>query len=200
MTFALGFYSFNVNLNDSSRGIYTSFRVKTPRHPLESLEHLNARIIAYAHTLQDGLEFTQGLFEEKEPSIWKRSVIGDLDVWIQIGVPERKKLERALKQNPNADFRIYFHEAGQIEAFCWMLRGSRTNWVEPISFFQISPELVGKLALQERSSANWDLTFLDSAVYLTVDGRDYISEIQTIDIWREFQVVIQNHDGGVEAS
>lgn len=193
MNFTLGFYSFNVNLNDSSRGIYTSFRVKTPRHPYESLEHLNGRVLAFAHSYQEGLDFSQGLFEEKEPTIWKKDILGKVAVWLQIGVPDRRKLERALKQNPRGDFRIYFYEPAQIEAFCWMLRGSKTNWVEPIAFHQIDPVLLEELAQHDVSSSSWDLTILDSTVYLNVNGRDYVSEIQPIDIWEEFQIAIQKN-------
>ncbi len=199
MNFTLGFYSFNVNLNDSSRGVYTSFRVKTPRHPYESLEHLTGRVLALAHSHQEGLVFSQGMFDEKEPTIWKKDILEKVECWVQLGVPDRRKLERALKQNPRGEFRIYFYEPAQVEAFCWMLRGSRTNWVEPISFYQFDPELLEDLAKHDVSSSSWEITILDSTMYLNVNGQDYVSEIRTVDIWGEFQIAIQK-DAGVEAS
>ncbi|NMC62134.1 MAG: YaeQ family protein [SAR324 cluster bacterium] len=192
MAFTLGFYSFNVNLNDPTRGVYASFRLKTPRHPLESLEHLYARALAYAHAFEEGLSFSQGLFEEKEPTIWKKAFDGSIEKWIQVGVPDKKKFERALKQNPFAHFSIYFYEPQDIDAFCWMLRGSKTNWVENVSFFQIDSELLKDLGGNESFNSDWDINLIDSSMYLTANGIDYLSEIESIDIWNAFQRAIQN--------
>jgi len=195
MAFTLGFYSFNVNLNDSSRGVYTSFRLKTPRHPLESLEHLYARALAFTHAFEEGLSFSQGLFEEKEPTIWKKAFDGSIENWIQVGVPDKKKFERALKQNPSARFSIYFYEPQDINAFCWMLRGSKTNWVENVFFFQINSTLLRSLSENESFNSDWDINLIDSSLYLTANGIDYLSEIESIDIWDAFQLAIQNYDG-----
>ena len=192
MTFALGFYSFHVNLNNATRGVYTSFRVKTPRHPEESLEHLYARVIAYAHSYEEGIEFTQGMFEEKEPTIWKRSLLGETELWLQVGLPERRKLERAMKHSPKGKFEIYFYDHEQAHEFCWMLRGSKENWVEPIFFYEINSSVLREMAEHEQSSSNWEVSFIDSAMYLHVDGRDYVSEITRMDIWDEFQHTIAN--------
>lgn len=194
MAFTLGFYSFNVSLNDSSRGLYTSFRVKTARHPNESLEHLYARVIALGHSYEPGLEFSQGLFEEKEPTIWKRDLLGQPEIWIQLGVPDRKKLERVLKAHPHAIIRIYFWEPEQLDAFCWMLRGSRTNWVEQIQFYSIEERLLSDLAQNEKSSSSWNMTFMDSTLYLSTENGDFTSTMEPIDIWDAFQVAIQNHE------
>ena len=192
MTFALGFYSFNINLNDATREVYTSFRIKTARHREESLEYLYARILAFAHCYEEGLAFSQGLFELRDPAIWKKDILGNIDLWVDLGVPDKKKLERALKANPKGNFRIYFYAPEQIVNFCWMLRGSKTNWIENITFCLLDRDLLEDLAITDSSSSTWDLNIFDGMFFLNAQGHDFSSSFQPVDIWDEFQISIAN--------
>lgn len=187
MSFAAAFYNFSVELSHADRGTYAHFRVKTPRHPNESLEHLFARMLAFCHCYRDGQSFSGGLFEPKEPTIWHKDITGGLLLWAQLGCPERKKLETALRVAPNAEHRIYFFEEQQIGEFCHMLRGSKSNWVAEIPFFIISPSLLEQLVPLERSSPSWVATFVDNQLYLDADGTELVSEITQVEIWEAFQ-------------
>lgn len=187
MSFAAAFYNFSVELSHADRDVYAHFRVKTPRHPNESLEHLFARMLAFCHCYREGQSFSGGLFEPKEPTIWHKDITGELLLWAQLGCPERKMLETALRSAPTAEHRIYFYEEQQIGDFCHMLRGSRSNWVEKIQFFMISPSLLEQLVPLERSSPSWNATFVDNRLYLNADGAELEGEILPVEIWEAFQ-------------
>ena len=187
MSFAAGFYNFTIELNHTDRDIFTRFRVKTPLHPNESLEHLFARMIAYAHCYREGQSFSHGLFEPKEPTIWQRDILGETLLWVQVGVPDRKKIEVTLRSHPQAEHRIYFYEPSQIMQFCHLLRGSKTNWVKDIQFFQISPRILEELVPLARSSPLWNVTIVDNQLYLTCDGTELQTSLDPVDIWQSFQ-------------
>lgn len=187
MSFAAAFYNFSVDLSHNDRNIFTRFRVKTPLHPHESSEHLFARMIAYAHCYREGQEFSQGLFEPKEPTIWQRDILGDTLLWVQVGSPDKKKIETTLRAHPHAEHRIYFYEQEQITHFCHMLRGSKTNWVKEIQFFLIPSELLEALVPLERSSPLWNITIVDGELYLTCDGTDLHGKMMPVDIWVAYQ-------------
>ena len=187
MSFAAAFYNFTVDLSHNDRDIFTRFRVKTPLHPHESLEHLFARMIAYVHCYREGQGFSQGLFEPKEPTIWQRDVLGDTLLWVQVGVPDKKKLETTLRAHPHAEHRIYFYEAEQISQFCHMLRGSKTNWVKDIQFHLIPSSILQALIPLERSSPLWSVTIVDDEMYLTCDDTELQGRIATVDIWAAYQ-------------
>ena len=170
MSFAAAFYNFTVDLSHNDREIFTRFRVKTPLHPLEPLEHLFARMIAYIHCYREGQQFSHGLFEPKEPTIWMKDILGDTLLWVQIGAPDKKKIETTLKAHSEAEHRIYFYDTAQISQFCHMLRGSKTNWVKDIQFFLIQPSILEALVPLERSSPSWNVTIIDDQLYLTCDS------------------------------
>jgi uncharacterized protein YaeQ len=187
MSFAAAFYNFTVDLTHSDRQVFTRFRVKTPLHPMEPLEHLYARMIAFIHCYREGQTFSKGFFEPKEPTIWHQDVLKQILLWAQLGVPERKKLEVSLRANPQAEHRIYFYAPSQISDFCHMLRGSKTNWVKDIQFYLLPPHVLEALVPLERSSPEWNATIIDNQLYLTCDGTETQGTITPIDIWAEYQ-------------
>ena len=198
MSFAAAFYNFTVDLSHNDREIFTRFRVKTPLHPHESLEHLFARMIAYVHCYREGQEFSRGLFEPKDPTVWRKDVLGDTLLWIQVGTPDRKKIETTLRAYPHAEHRIYFYEPDQITQFCHMLRGSKTNWVKDVQFYLIPSTMLEALVPLERSSPSWDVTIVDDEVYLTCDGTEIQGRISPVDIWAAYQESLLSEESGIE--
>jgi uncharacterized protein YaeQ len=191
MTFVAAFYSFTIELNHSDRNVYTSFRIKLPRHELESREHFYARLLAYTHSYRSGIQFNESFSDSKEPTIAVRDEIGTLHLWAELGSPEKRLLELSLKQQPQAEHRIYFYEPNDIQIFCHHLRGSKTNWVENVLFFQLDPQLIASLIEHESSSPHWNLSYIDDRLYLTVNGAELSSEIISVNIWSEFQTSLE---------
>lgn len=187
MTFIAGFYNFSIDLNHSDRGVFASFRIKTPRHELEPHVHLYARLMAYLHAYREGLEFSQGVSEPKEPAIWQRDEIGNILTWIEIGTPEKRKLEVSLKQHPKAEHRVYFYEPEDLPRFCHLLRGSKANWIKEVQFYSIPQDLLFKLVELDTSSPHWSVTFVDDRMYLGINGHDLEATIAHVDIWDEYQ-------------
>ena len=190
MSFVEAFYSFTIELAASERGVYEKIRLKIPRHPHESLHFMYARLLAFLHAYRPGQEFSQGLYEPKDPTIWHKDVTGDLLLWTEVGCPEETKLHRAIRRRPPPELRVYFYTAEQSSEFCHCLRGSTTNWVEPVQFYQIDPGFIEAIVPLERSSARWSANFVDSSLFLTIDGYDLVSELAAIDIWAIYQTTL----------
>ncbi len=195
MSFAAAFYNFTVDLSHNDREVFTRFRVKTPLHPHEPLQHLYARMLAYIHCFREGQAFSHGFFEPKEPTIWQKDILGNTLLWVQLGSPDKRKLELTLRSSPQAEHRIYFYEDSQDTQFCHMLRGSKTNWVRDIQFYQISPQLLEDLLPLERTSPLWSVTIIDNQLYLNVDGSELQSSIIPVSIWDKYQESLAELEG-----
>lgn len=191
MTFVLAFYSFNLELTNTDAGVYAKWRIKTPRHPDESIEFLNARICALLHVFEDGVSFSHGMFNPDEPAIWKKDAIGQVLVWADVGCPEKKKLQHAIRtsrqQKTSTKISVYLFDQPQIAQVCHQLRGSKTNWVEEVNFFFIPPERLADLVVFQKSSSTWQVTIVDDVFYIVCDGNELQLPIQRLDIWSEFQ-------------
>lgn len=194
MSFVAAFYNFTVELSHVDGGIFTRFRVKTALHPHESLEHLYARVLAYAHAFKPEQVFSQGLFDLKEPTIWEKDVLGEVLSWVYVGVPEHKVLEAALRTCPLATFRIYFHRDDQIDRLCYLMKGSRSAWLSRIAFYRFQESFLQNLVPFDSSSPSWILTFVDDEVYLAFNGQEFQSSLTRLDMSREFQRWLQSQD------
>jgi len=181
------FYNFSLNLSQVDQQVFHQERLKVYQHPLEDLSHLYARMIGFLHSWRPGLEFTQGLGEPGQPTFWARSVVGEILLWGQVGSLTKKKIQHTLKSDPRSQHRVYFYDRAQIHQFCHELRGSKTNWVEPVTFFQVDSGLLEGLVPLERSSPEWSITFVDDHMYLVVDGSEFETTITSLDIWAEYQ-------------
>jgi len=196
MTFVEAFYSFNLDITNVDTGHIGKARVKTPKHPYESYEHLYARTLALVHAWEKGLTFSHGYFEPDEPTIWKQDVLGNLESWIEVSCPERKKilaaLRSALPPPHKTRFAVYFYNDEQILKFCDSMRGSKENWISDISFYRIDLDILEALISLKRSSANWSVTIIDNNLYLYCDGHELSTTIHLIDMWQQFQESIDN--------
>jgi uncharacterized protein YaeQ len=157
-------------------------------------------MIAYVHCYREGQAFSHGLSEPKEPTIWHKDVLEELSLWVQVGTPDRKKIETTLRVNPKAEHRIYFYEASQIAQFCHLLRGSKTNWVKDVQFYLIPSEILQALVPLERTSPLWTVTIIDDEVYLTCDGNELQTHITAVDIWAAYQESLLHEEEQERAS
>jgi uncharacterized protein YaeQ len=186
MSFIEGFYSFGIELSDSDRAVYHSFRIKTARHPEESLEHLHARVLVLCHRFEENLRFSEGLFAPQQPTLWKHSVTEELKVWCDLATSSIEKLQRDLRRHPEAQFYIYFYNEAQIQRFAHQLRGSTTNWVSAVKFYQITPlSLLSQIP--SSSSSRWSIIISDQTFFLNAQGQDLQGNFKEVDIWQAYQ-------------
>jgi len=192
MTFIAGFFSFSIELNNADRGAFAKFRTKLPRHELESTTHFYARIVAYLHAYTQELSFSQDFSDIKQPTLWCRDTVGSVLSWIHVGVPEKRKLELSLKQNQEAEHRVYCYTPDDIPRFCHHLRGSKSNWIRAVQFFSIEESLLSSLEEHESSSSEWVVSCIDDRIYITVDDQTIEADLSPIDMWSEFQSSLAN--------
>jgi len=190
MSFIAEFHSFSLAITNVDAGLYVQKRFRIPRHELESLRHLYARVLALCHAFRDGMEFTTD--DNAAPGLIAFDELGIQNSWISVGCPSERGVQRALKNNKLSDLRVYFYDSEQILDFCRYLRGAKENWASRIRFWQIEGTLLDQLEAAAPSSEEWTITIVDAVIYLTVNGQEYLSALPSVDIWQHFQTTIQN--------
>ncbi len=183
MTFVDRFMSFQVALSSPEAGLDAKLRMKIAQHPDESLEHINARLFAYCHAYEDGLELTPGLFDSSVPAFWRRSLTEDILLWGEVGVPLEKRFSRSQRFPPSVRRLLYLYEPQQrIELFDLMKR-LRVKERPAYTVWEIDHQLVARLASSVESRAHWSMTTIDHVIYLDVDGVSYETALREVDVW-----------------
>ena len=191
MSFTDGFYTISVSLTDVVQQRYEQFRIRAVKHPFETSEYLAARMLAFVHCYAAGVEFSQGLFEPKQPAIWKRDVLGEVVLWAEVGVPDKKKLLHEIRTHPEARHAIYFYQPDQAAQFCHScLRGGINDWATAVEFYELGADFAPEAAGVLSTRSDWEVTIVDSAVYLVLNGTNFQTTIVSVNIWEEYQKAI----------
>ena len=99
-------YKANIHIADMDRGYYEDLNLTIARHPSETDERMMVRIFTFALHAAEGLKFTEGIAaKEDEPDIWLKNLMGDIDLWIDVGLPDEKKIKKAC----NRSERVYVY-------------------------------------------------------------------------------------------
>jgi uncharacterized protein YaeQ len=74
-------------VSDMDRGYYATHALTLARHPSETSERLMVRLLAFALYAGESLEFGRGLSADDEPTLWKKDLTGNIEHWIDVGLP-----------------------------------------------------------------------------------------------------------------
>ncbi len=85
----------DLQIADIDRGYYQDHALTVARHPSETDERMMVRLLAWARHASDTLTFGKGLWTDDEPDLWQRDLTGVIDLWIDVGQPDEKRIRRA---------------------------------------------------------------------------------------------------------
>ncbi len=80
---------------DMDRGYYADHALTIARHPSETVERMMVRLLAFALFADPALQFGRGLSTEDEPDLWQHDDAGQLIRWIDVGLPDERRLRKA---------------------------------------------------------------------------------------------------------
>ncbi len=98
------------------RNHYQDYSFTIARHPSETDERMMVRLLAFALHADEALLFTKGLSTDDEPDLWRKSLSGEIELWIELGQPDEKRIRRACGR------------AKQVVIYCYDDRSARVWW------------------------------------------------------------------------
>ena len=84
-----------LSVSDMDRHYYEAHKLTVAKHPSETDERLMLRIVAFALNAHEHLEMTKGLSTDDEPDIWQKSLSGEIDLWVALGLPSEKVMRQS---------------------------------------------------------------------------------------------------------
>jgi uncharacterized protein YaeQ len=88
-------YKAELQISDMDRHYYATHALTLAQHPSETEERLMVRLLAFALYADDALEFGRGLSSDDEPDLWRKSLSGEIDLWIDLGQPDEARIRKA---------------------------------------------------------------------------------------------------------
>lgn len=88
-------YKAELQISDMDRHYYATHALTLAQHPSETDERLMVRLLAFALFADERLEFGRGLSTEDEPDLWRKSLTGEIEQWIELGQPDESRIRKA---------------------------------------------------------------------------------------------------------
>jgi uncharacterized protein YaeQ len=88
-------YKAELQLSDLDRHYYATHTLTLAQHPSETAQRLMVRLVAFALHADERLSFGRGLSTDDEPDLWRQSLTGEIEQWIDLGQPEPSRIRRA---------------------------------------------------------------------------------------------------------
>lgn len=98
------------------RNHYQNYSLTIARHPSETDERMMVRLLAFALHADAALLFSKGLSTDDEPDLWQKSLSGEIELWIELGQPDEKRIRKACGR------------AKQVVIYCYDNRSARIWW------------------------------------------------------------------------
>ncbi len=139
-------YKVELSVSDMDRHYYETHKLTVAKHPSETEERLMLRIIAFALNAHENLEMTKGISTEDEPDIWQKSLSGELDVWVALGLRSEKVMRQSCSK---ADKVIVYPYGGRTAEVWWdKIKNSTTRFenLQVVSFSEKDTDELAKLA------------------------------------------------------
>ncbi|MDA3946413.1 MAG: YaeQ family protein [Helicobacteraceae bacterium] len=115
-------YKCKLNIADMDRNYYVEENLTMAKHPSENDLRLMVRLTAFVLNAQEALEFTKGISQDDEPDVWAKSLSGDIDLWIDLGQPDEKRIRKACGRSEKVI--IYTYQEGS--ALAWWKQVEKT--------------------------------------------------------------------------
>ena len=84
-----------INIADLDRHYYADHSLTIARHPSETDERMMLRLAMFVLFCHEQLSFTKGLSNDDEPDLWQTNLAGVIEHWIDLGLPDEKRIRKA---------------------------------------------------------------------------------------------------------
>ncbi|CUH61333.1 YaeQ family protein [Thalassobacter stenotrophicus] len=159
-------YKVELSVSDMDRHYYETHKLTVTKHPSETDERLMVRLVAFALNAHEHLEMTKGLSTDDEPDIWQKSLSGELDVWVALGLPS----EKVIRQSCGKAGRVILYPYGGKTAEMWWdkVKNSTTRFdnLQVVNLAEVETDALAKLASR---TMKLQVNIQDGEVMVSVD-------------------------------
>lgn len=156
-----------IHISDLDRQYYNEHELTLARHPSETDQRMITRLIAFVLNAHEDLTFTKGLSTKEEPDLWQKSLQGDINLWIELGQPDEKRLRKACNQSKQVI--IYSLEHPTFDAW-WNNLTKKVDHLTNLTIIQLPTEPIETLSETLDRTFEVQVTIQDQHLWLSLEN------------------------------
>ncbi len=169
-------YKVELSVTDMDRHYYETHKLTVAKHPSETDERLMVRLLAFALNAHEHLELTKGLSTDDEPDVWQKSLSGEIEVWVALGLPS----EKVVRQSCGKANKVIVYSFGGRPAETWWekIKNSTTRF-DNLSVVNFSETETSELGNMASRSMKLQVNIQDGDVMVSGDdGTVYVTPVK----------------------
>jgi uncharacterized protein YaeQ len=159
-------YKVELSVSDMDRHYYETHKLTVAKHPSETDERLMVRLIAFALNAHEQLELTKGLSTDDEPDIWQKSLSGELELWISLGLPSEKVIRQSCSKSDQV---IIYCYGGRTADIWWDKVKNSTTRFDNLQVINLPEASTQALAGLANRAMKLQVNVQDGDVMISVD-------------------------------
>jgi uncharacterized protein YaeQ len=161
-------YKAALQIADMDRGVYADHALTLALHPSETDERLMMRVLAFALQApadndHGALVMARGLSDADEPDLWQHDLTGQLMHWIEVGLPDERRLSKA---SARAE-RVTLYAYASSTPVWWAGIATKLTRLANLAIWQVPAEQSQALAALAERSMQLQLTIQDGHVWVS---------------------------------
>jgi uncharacterized protein YaeQ len=162
-------FKIELQIADLDRNYYQNHTLTVARHPSETDERMMARVLAFALYADETLTFGKGLSSEDEPDLWRKDLTGAIDLWIEVGLPEERRIRRACGRARQVVVLTY---GGRVADMWWQQNKPALQRQDNLTIINLSAAESRALAALAERGMQLQCTLQEAELWLIVDGEN----------------------------
>ncbi len=158
----------SLNIADMDRHYYQSHDLTVAQHPSETDFRFMVRLIAFMANAHERLCFTKGLNSDDEPDLWQKSLTDDIELWIDLGQPDEKRIRKACGRAKQVIIYTYHERKAKV---WWEQQQDKLQRFNNLKVLHINAEGVESMI---NRSMQLQCNIQDGEIYLNDDNSNFI--------------------------
>ncbi|PRY80163.1 uncharacterized protein YaeQ [Yoonia maritima] len=159
-------YKVELSVSDMDRHYYETHKLTVAKHPSETDERLMVRILAFALNADEQLEMTKGISTDDEPDIWQKSLSGELELWVALGLPSEKIVRQSCGK---ADKVVVYSYGGRTADMWWEKIKNSTTRFDNLQVVNFSEDHTSELAKLANRSMKMNVSIQDGDMMVSIE-------------------------------
>ncbi len=152
-----------LQIADLDRNYYHDHALTIAQHPSETGERMMVRVLAFALHADEALSFGKGLSADDEPDLWQKDLTGNIELWIDVGLPDEKLIRKACGRARQV---VVYTYGGRGADIWWNQNGSKLERLNNLTVINLSEATSNGLTTLVQRTMQLQCTIQDGEIWI----------------------------------
>jgi len=168
MALSATIFKINLQISDMDRNYYGEHQLTLARHPSETDERMMVRLLAFALHADEQLSFTKGLCADDEPDLWLKSLSDEIELWIDVGLPDERRVRKACSRASQVVLYLYSSRAAEQ---WWLRNADKLQRFSNLTVIELTDAACNEMTSLVQRTMQVQCTVQDGEIWLSTDDQ-----------------------------